>query len=57
MKCAIRYLRAHADEFGLDPARVAIWGSSSGAQIAQTVGVTAGMERFETGDGPTSPTQ
>lgn len=50
VKCAIRYLRAHAAEYGIDPARVAIWGSSSGAQVAQTVGVTAGLERFETGE-------
>ena len=48
VKCAIRYLRAHAGEYGIDSERVAIWGSSSGAQIAQAVGVTASLERFET---------
>ena len=50
VKCAIRYLRAHAAEYGINPERVAIWRSSSGAQVAQTAGVTAGLERFETGE-------
>ena len=50
VKCSIRYLRAHAAEYGIDPGRVAIWGSSSGAQVAQAVGVTAGLGRFQTGE-------
>ncbi|WP_062206394.1 alpha/beta hydrolase [Demequina salsinemoris] len=29
-KTAIRFLRAHADEHGIDPARVVLWGDSSG---------------------------
>ena len=33
MKCAIRFLRKHAGEYGIDPERVAIWGTSSGANI------------------------
>lgn len=48
VKCAIRFLRAHARDYGIDPARVAIWGTSSGAHVAQVVGVTAGIARFET---------
>ena len=47
VKCAIRFLRAHASDYGIDPARIAIWGTSSGAHVAQIVGVTAGMPRFE----------
>ena len=31
---AIRWLRAHAAEYGIDKARVAIWGGSAGGQLA-----------------------
>jgi acetyl esterase len=35
---AIQFLRAHADEYGIDPARIAASGSSAGAGIALWVG-------------------
>ncbi len=35
---AIQYLRLHASEFGIDPARIAASGSSAGAGIALWVG-------------------
>lgn len=41
VKAAIRWLRAHADEYGLDPANVAVWGSSSGAHLATLAGTAA----------------
>ncbi len=31
---AVQYLRAHADEYGLDPGRFAAWGGSAGAVIS-----------------------
>lgn len=34
VRAAIRFLRANAARFGLDPARVAIWGGSAGGQLA-----------------------
>ena len=34
---AIRYLRANARRFGIDPDRVVLWGSSAGAQLAALV--------------------
>ena len=40
VKTAIRYLRAHADEYGIDPKRVCIWGTSSGGNTAMLVGLT-----------------
>jgi acetyl esterase/lipase len=49
VKAAVRYLRAHAAEFGIDPKRVALWGESAGGYIASMVGVTAGDKRFESG--------
>lgn len=50
VKCAIRYLRAHAAEYGIDPTRVAVWGTSSGGNTAQLVGVTGNMPEFETAE-------
>lgn len=48
VKTAIRYLRAHADELFIDPARVCVWGTSSGGNTALLVGVTANDARYET---------
>ena len=46
MKAAIRFLRANADSYNLDPARVAIWGTSSGGHMASLVGLTAENQAF-----------
>lgn len=40
VKAAIRYLRANADRFGLDPNRIGVWGSSAGAHLAALLGTT-----------------
>jgi len=47
IKAAVRYLRANADKFGIDPERIAISGCSAGGQLATLVGMTNGVERFE----------
>ena len=39
VKCAIRYLRAHASELGIDPARIGAIGFSAGAHLAQMLAV------------------
>lgn len=39
-KAAIRWLRAHADEYSIDVNRVAIWGSSAGGHLAALVGTS-----------------
>lgn len=49
-KAAVRWLRAHAAEFGLDPNRFGAWGESAGAYMAVMIGVTGGLEPF--GDTP-----
>ena len=49
VKAAVRYLRAHAAEFGIDPGRVALWGESAGGYLAAMAGLTAGDPRFESG--------
>ncbi|MET9555299.1 alpha/beta hydrolase [Streptomyces sp. NPDC006645] len=50
VKSAVRYLRAHADELGIDTTRVAVWGQSAGGYLAAMTGATNGRERFERGD-------
>jgi len=43
VKAAIRFLRAHAREFDIDPARFASWGNSAGGYLAVMAGVTGGI--------------
>lgn len=50
-KNAVRFLRAHAAEYGLDPDRIAVMGGSMGGYYALLVGFTAGQPQFE----PTEP--
>ena len=50
IKASIRFLRANADRYDIDPERVAIWGTSSGGHMASMVGVTQGIEKFNTDD-------
>jgi acetyl esterase/lipase len=38
-KCAVRYLRAHADEYNLDPERMGAFGNSAGGHIAALLGL------------------
>lgn len=40
VKTAIRFLRAHAEEYDIDKARVCAWGTSSGGNTALLVGMT-----------------
>lgn len=51
-KAAIRYLRQHAGEFGLDPERFAFFGTSSGGNTALLVGLTADDPRYAPADYP-----
>ena len=48
-KSAIRYLRAHAGRYGIDPGRVAVWGESAGGYLAAMVGTTNGVDQFDVG--------
>jgi acetyl esterase/lipase len=50
VKSAIRYLRAHADDYGIDRSKVAIWGESAGGYLVSMAGLTHGWRRFERGD-------
>lgn len=52
VKCAIRFLRKNAHQFGIDPDRVQIWGTSSGGNTAMLVGLTGDDPAFETEEHP-----
>ena len=47
VKCAVRWLRAHAKEYHVDPARIMAFGDSAGAHLAALLGVTAGQPQWE----------
>ncbi|MCF0253532.1 MAG: alpha/beta hydrolase, partial [Duodenibacillus sp.] len=49
VKAAVRFLRAHAGDFGIDPARIALMGNSAGGYLASLAALTAGDARFEEG--------
>ncbi len=46
-KAAVRWLRAHAGTYGLDPSRLVAWGGSAGAHLASLLGVTGGVAELE----------
>jgi acetyl esterase/lipase len=46
-KCAIRFLRAKAKEYRLDPDRIGVWGSSAGGHLVAMLGVTGGVKELE----------
>jgi acetyl esterase/lipase len=50
-KAAVRWLRANADKYGLDPAHFGAWGESSGGHLASMLGVTGGVKDLEGGSG------
>jgi acetyl esterase/lipase len=50
VKSAIRYLRANANGYRIDPTRIAVWGESAGGYIAAMVGVTNGVKSFDIGN-------
>ncbi len=47
VKSAIRFLRAHAEEYHIDPERVAAYGTSSGGNTALLLGLTGDDERYK----------
>lgn len=51
-KAAVRWVRAHADEFNLDPDRIAAWGESAGAHLALLLGFTGDVPELEGDLGP-----
>ncbi len=52
VKTAIRFLRANADEYRIDPGRIGIWGTSSGGNTALLVGLTGDDPSYRTSEYP-----
>ncbi len=46
-KCAVRFLRAHAKDFRLDPTRIGVMGDSAGGHLVALVGLTYDSAGFE----------
>lgn len=42
VKCAIRFMRANAEKYCVDPAEICVWGDSSGGHLAMMTGLTMG---------------
>jgi acetyl esterase/lipase len=55
IKAAIRWLRAHADRYRLDPGRFAIMGDSSGGWTTAMAALTGGVRSLEGSVGMTGP--
>lgn len=51
VKCAVRWLKAHAKELRVDPERIGCYGHSAGAHLALMIGVSSDAPELE-GDGP-----
>lgn len=49
-KSAVRYLRANAQKYNLDPNRFAVWGSSAGGHLAALLGTTGDINEFDVGE-------
>lgn len=42
-KGAVRWLRAHAAQYGIDPGRFGVWGPSAGGHLASMLGTSGGV--------------
>lgn len=50
-RCAVRWLRANAEKYNIDPKRVGAFGNSAGAHLVSLLGLTADDTSFD-GDAP-----
>ncbi len=50
-KAAIRFLRANAKKYNLDPDHFGVWGASAGGHLVALLGTTGAVKELE-GDGP-----
>ena len=48
-KAALRFLRAHAPEYRINPDRIGAWGASAGGHLVSLLGTTGDTRDFDTG--------
>lgn len=48
-KAGVRWLRAHAKQYGLDPDRFGVWGSSAGGHLVALLGTSGDEKAFDVG--------
>jgi len=46
-KAAVRWVRAHAAEYGIDPGRLGVWGSSAGGHLAALLGTAGDVREWD----------
>lgn len=46
-KCAVRWARAHAKEYNIDPNHIGAWGSSAGGHLVALLGTSGGVKELE----------
>lgn len=51
-KAAIRWIRANADKYGIDPDRIGVWGTSAGGHLVAMLGTSAGVKSMDGNLGP-----
>lgn len=49
-KAAIRWLRAHAKDYNLNPDHIAVWGSSAGGHLVALLGTSDHVKEFDVGE-------
>lgn len=49
-KAAIRWLRAHAKDYHLDPDHIGVWGSSAGGHLVALLGTSGEVSQFDVGE-------
>jgi acetyl esterase/lipase len=50
LKCSVRYLRAHAAEYNLDPNRIGVRGGSAGGHLASLMGASDASAGWDVGE-------
>ncbi|HIS39229.1 MAG TPA: alpha/beta hydrolase [Candidatus Aphodovivens avistercoris] len=50
VKAAVRWLRAHAETYGIDKDRIGVMGDSAGGYMAAMMGATNGVAKFDVGE-------
>jgi len=56
-KAAVRFLRANADKYNLDPKRFGAWGASAGGHLVALLGTTSDVKEFDKGENLNVPSR